>query len=109
LAKRTRVAGGPDIAINDGEVSLSAALRLGLPADVWLVRYDPRVIETPVRAGENAGRTLPHKNVVRALVHLGSWSGRPARFSLPKRNDGLAAAILVQAPDGGPILAASKV
>jgi hypothetical protein len=35
-------------------------------ADVWLVSYDPRVIQVPVKAGENTGKTLPS----------GTWCGR---------------------------------
>ena len=77
-------------------------------ADVWLVRYDPRVVEVEVRRGENAGRTLPHKNVVRELTLLGRWDGRAASFPAPAGGDELAEAALVQAAGAGPILAAAK-
>ncbi len=109
LAARISIAGGPSIAVRDGAVILGAAPFSGPSADVWLVRYDPRVVQVPIRAGENDGRTLPHKNVVHALIRLGAWSGGPARFSLPRAQDGLAAAVLVQTADAGPILAASKL
>jgi hypothetical protein len=78
------------------------------PADVWLVRYDPRIIQVPIRRGENGGQTLPHKNVVRALVRLGDWSGPARVFALPPDPGGLKTAILVQSGRGGPILAATR-
>jgi hypothetical protein len=73
-----------------------------------LVRYDPRVIAVPVRAGENEGRTLPHKNVVRSLTRIGAWAGQAETFAIPPAAPGLATAVLVQAPGAGPILAAAK-
>ena len=76
-------------------------------ADIWLVRYDPREVAVPVKAGENGGRTLPHRNIVRELVKLGRWSGGAAAFPLPQpTRPGLATAALVQIGSGGPIVAA---
>ena len=78
-------------------------------ADVWLVRYDPKIVAVPVRAGENAGRTLPHRNVVHDLVKLGAWSGSAAHWARPAAVPGLAEAVLVQRPGGGPILTALRL
>jgi hypothetical protein len=78
-------------------------------ATVWLVRYDPRVQNVPIRAGENGGRTLPHRNIVRELVPLGTWLGAPVRFALPPAAPPLRGAILVQEGKGGPILAATRI
>ena len=79
------------------------------PADVWLVRYDPRTINVAIRAGENSGRTLPHKNVVRELVNLGTWNGDAATFNLPAaKTPGLSTAAMVQIKHGGSILSAAK-
>jgi hypothetical protein len=81
----------------------------GAPADVLLVRYDPRTLFIPIRRGENGGKTLPHKNVVRDIVRLGAWTGQPARFVLPPAADPTwRAAVLIQAAGSGPILAAAK-
>lgn len=75
---------------------------------VWLVRYDPRTVKTPIGAGENRGRLLPHRDVVHQLVHLGEWNGNPADFTLPApMQGGLRTAVLVQTGKGGPILGAS--
>jgi hypothetical protein len=106
MAKTVRK-GGPAVRIDGDEVSVSAAAAPNAPADVWLVRYDPRTIQVPIRAGENTGRTLPHRNVVRELTRIGSWSGEAAIFKIQPKL-ALTEAILVQAPGGGPILAAAK-
>jgi hypothetical protein len=100
------------IAVDRVTVGRAEAAAAALPAggaDVWLVRYDPRIVQVPVKAGENGGRTLPHRNVVRELVRLGSWTGEAAGFDVPQPGqDGLSTAVLVQAGAGGPILAAVR-
>lgn len=77
--------------------------------DVWLVRYDPRTINVTIGAGENGGRTLPHRNVVRELVRLGKWNGSAHVFKLPLASmNGLSTAALIQIENGGAILSASR-
>jgi len=78
-------------------------------AIVQLVSYDPRVINQPVRAGENAGATLPHINIVTALTKLGQFTGATVRFTLPSPGANMAQAVLVQQGIGGPIVAAAKI
>jgi len=74
-------------------------------ADVWLVRYDPRSLEITPRRGDNKGQTLVQRNVVREIVRLGGWRGRPTAYRLPATKvEGLAMAVIVQAPKGGKIL-----
>ncbi len=78
-------------------------------ATIWLVRYDPRIQNVAIRSGENSGRTLPHKNIVRELDRLGSWNGKAAAYTLPKaRLAGMKSVILVQSANG-PILAGQKI
>jgi hypothetical protein len=101
-----RGASGPALVAAGNRISIAAGAG---PADVWLVRYDPRVVQVPIRAGENGGRTLPHRNVVRELVRLGQWTGAAAGFARPAPVAGLAEAVLVQRPGGGTILAALKL
>jgi hypothetical protein len=105
--KRATLTGGPAVALSGRKVTVSGAAP-GRAADVWLVRYDPRVAQVPVKRGENGGKTLPIKNVVKALTRLGQWSGGEKSFEAPAAPAGLSTAILVQAGPGGPILAAAK-
>lgn len=76
---------------------------------VWLVSYDPRTLQVPIRAGENGGRTLAHRNIVRAIEQLGSWTGTQHSYQLPQAQSGLARVVLVQAGTAGPIIAARKL
>ena len=107
IVKTDRGNGGPAIAIAGNSVTLNGTTTR--PADVWLVRYDPRSVEVAVKAGENSGKTLPHRNIVRELIRIGSWSGGAAQFSVPAAQlPGLATAAFVQAGPGGAILAAVR-
>ena len=109
LIDRHRPFSGPNVQFRDGAVGFAGGPAPSAPADVWLVRYEPRPINVPVERGENGGRTLPHADVVRELVRLGDWRGQTVGYRLPAATRaGLATAVLVQAPNGGPILAAAK-
>ena len=108
VAAGDRGAQGPGLALSGTKVRVGAgAVRGG--ADVWMVRYDPRLVQVPVRRGENGGKTLPHRNVVKQLVRLGAWSGAPETLRLPSEADpALRTAVFIQLPKGGAILAAAK-
>ena len=99
----------PTVALSGGAVDIGAAHAPDGGADVWLVRFDPNIVQVPVARGENGGRTLPHKNVVHELVRLGGWGGAAKHFDLPDTAaGGMKTAILVQSAYTGPILAAAK-
>lgn len=101
--------GGPSIEAGQGEVAVGPG-KASAAANVWLVRYDPRVREVAIRAGENGGRTLPHRNIVTELSRIGGWNGTAARFAVPPSRDGaLRSAVFVQQDRGGPIIAALKI
>ena len=107
-AHRGSPRGAPDArVISRGRRALVGAGRLPPGgADVWLVRYDPRPVSVTVTRGENRGRTVPHRNVVRQLVRLGSWSGRVRTFRRPPPSgSGLKTTVLVQARRSGRLLA----
>lgn len=110
LAATPRLAGGPAITANGYDVTIAAGIRPARPATVWLVRYDPRTLRVAIGRGENGGRKIDHRNVVRQLIRLGGWNGSATRFSLGRAvPKGLAGAILVQDGANGPILAARHV
>ena len=74
-------------------------------ADVWFVRFDPRDQTIEVKAGDNRGARVSHRNVVRQLVRLGRWNGRPLVFAEPPaQEDGLMSLVLVQKAHAGAIL-----
>jgi hypothetical protein len=86
IGKDERPSASPLVAFSVGSVAIGAAPAPTQAADVWLVRYDSRTIEVPVLRGENAGKTLPHKNIVRELARLGGWSGQAvfdSRINVP--------------------------
>jgi hypothetical protein len=109
MVARARTRPTATLTASGGKVSVSAGVAPRRGADVWLVRYDPRVIQVPVKAGENGGKTLPQRNVVRSLRRLGAWDGRPATFAAPPAAAALKSVVLVQGRDGGPILAAARL
>ena len=99
----------PGLKLTAISVSVGEGPKPAEAADVWLARYDPHTLQVAIHGGENGGKTLPHKNIVRELVRLGGWSGAPETLRLPApRQPGLTDAVLVQLPRGGPILAAAK-
>ena len=109
LRSADRGAGGPTIMASSNAVAIGAG-RARTPATVWLVRYDPRTLSVPIRAGENNGKTLPHRDIVRNLTALGTWTGKPVRFALPTSSDPvLRTAVFVQQGKGGAIVAAARV
>ena len=97
------------VTVAPGKVSVAAGVAPRRGADVWLVSYDPRVIQVPVKAGENTGKTLPQRNVVRGLKRLGAWSGQAATYDAPAVDPALRSVVIVQGKDAGPILAVARL
>jgi hypothetical protein len=108
ISRGDRGAGGPRIGFSGGAVTVGAGAAPTGGADVWLARYIPHAVEVTIPRGENAGHTLPYKDVVREMVLLGHWQGEAATFSVPVGDLALAEAAIVQANGAGPILAAAK-
>ena len=107
IDRNDRGNGGPALTLGATAVDISGTT--AKPANLWLVRYDPQSIAVPVKAGENSGKTLPHRNIVREFIRIGQWTGGNARFALPAATrPGLATAVLVQAGPGGAIIAAAR-
>jgi hypothetical protein len=109
MSRGDRGSDGPSVGFSGGAVTVGAGAAPAGGADVWLARYIPHTVKVLIPRGENAGHTLPYKDVVREMVLLGRWRGEAASFPAPGGSDpSLAEAAIVQASGGGPILAASK-
>jgi hypothetical protein len=81
-------------------------------ATIWLAVVQ-REVEVPVKAGENAGKTLTYYNVVRELTPVGVWNGRPTTIRLarnavmhPESEDLI---VLIQEANTGPIIGAARL
>jgi len=96
----------PDIRfIGPRRVDIGSAQAPKGGGEVWLIRYDPRERDVAVKAGDNRGQTIEHKNVVREVKRLGAWRGRPVAFRLPLATDeGLKTVVIVQAGRGGRVI-----
>jgi hypothetical protein len=100
----------PPLSIRGGRLAVAAGAAPKGGADVWLVRYDPRTVQVAIRAGENGGRTLPHRDIVRDLVKIGRWTGAAQSFALPGGAPApLKSVVLLQGGSGGPILDALRI
>ena len=107
IATSTALSGGPVITYGKQSVTVGAGSGA---ATVWLVRYDPHIQNVEIKAGENKGRTIPHRNIVRQLVKLGSWNAKAANYALPKSpSAAYKSAILVQRTGGGAIYSAKII
>ncbi|HET9159122.1 MAG TPA: DUF1223 domain-containing protein [Caulobacteraceae bacterium] len=96
----------PSVRRQGGKVVIGSGARLKGGADVWLIRYDPRSREVEVGKGENKGKVIAYRNVVRDLQKLGTWNGKAKAFKLPDdKDDGLRSAVIVQQAGGGRVLA----
>jgi hypothetical protein len=100
------------IAVRDGAVLVDLAAMNGVsPSDVLLVAYQNSATSA-IGRGENSGRTLTEYNIVRAVRHLGHYTGEAREYgvavgSLPK--DATNVAVLVQLLRQGPVIAAASL
>jgi hypothetical protein len=94
---------------SDGRIAVGSGRFPKGGAEVWLIRYDPNPQSVDIKRGENRGRAMVYRNVVRELVRLGSWSGKRKSFALPAAatelaNADLKTVIVVQGTKGGRVL-----
>ncbi len=93
-----------------GDVLQLALLETSHPvkADIYMIVFD-REHTTKVQRGENRGKTITNRNVVRTLQHIGTWQGEAAKLSSPIAEDGDSCAVIVQSSATGAILGAATV
>lgn len=100
----------PALTVNESprgmRVSVGRGAHQSAPADVWVASYDPGPVWADINGGENAGLRVPHYNLVRRIARLGEWSGAPVSFNRTACRP--ACAVIVQAHNGGPVLAAAR-
>jgi hypothetical protein len=81
-------------------------------ATLWLVAYDNKHV-TEIKKGENRGRTLSYYNVVRSVRPVATWEGKQSEIVLNLAKEIAAGyqncAVLLQAGDGGKIVAAARL
>ena len=99
--RRARAASRTPVPISLSRAGETVEVRVGAGngrGRALLIGYDPRR-ETPVRRGENAGRTIMQANVVRSLTPLGDWTGHEVALKAATPL-GERLAVLLQAPNG---------
>ena len=101
-------ANAPVITASRGAVTVAGG-PASRDANVVLITYDPRTINTPIHSGENSGRTLPHRNIVLSIQTLGHWHGGTVHCVVAPARAQTAQAILVQQGTGGQLIAAAKL
>lgn len=92
-----------------GWLATIPAAEVDQPATVWLALYDREHV-TPVRRGENSGKTLTNYNIVRELRRIGRWDGTKLDLPLDIGATDLTDrgfAVIVQAGATGAILGAA--
>lgn len=81
-------------------------------ADVWLAAVQDRGL-VDIKRGENANRKVAYHNVVREMRAIGVWNGEGRTFTIPRpelnRTCCQSVVVMVQAKDGGAILATRQV
>jgi hypothetical protein len=100
LARRDRQEVPVTLALDHGQ----AQIKLGpggeaAAASVLLIGFDRRHT-TAVRRGENAGRTLPHVDVVRGVEEIARYSGTAGAIAAPIHWNCDRIAVVLQATDG---------
>jgi hypothetical protein len=100
----------PDVAfIGERRVDVGSGRAPRGGAEVWLIRYDPREQAVEVKAGDNRGKTVSQRNVVREVVRLGAWRGKATAYRIRTRaEDGLKTVLLVQAMQDGRIVGVAE-
>jgi len=79
-------------------------------ATLWLAVISASVT-VPITRGENQGKTVTYNNVVRELMPIGMWNGKPMTVQLERhsfmRPDADRCAVILQQGKAGPIVGAA--
>ncbi|ANY18899.1 hypothetical protein A6F68_00364 [Tsuneonella dongtanensis] len=94
----------PSLSVSGSAISIAGP---GKGGELMLLTLRPSVT-VGIGSGENGGLRVTYTNVVEGEQRIGSWSGGPARFSIPAETlaaKGKRHAVILREPDGGPVLA----
>ena len=95
----------PELAIHRRAVRCA-----GEEARLWLAVISASVT-VPITRGENQGKTVTYNNVVRELMPIGMWNGKPMTVQLERhsfmRPDADRCAVILQQGKAGPIVGAA--
>jgi hypothetical protein len=107
IARTNPLSASPGISGTDGAVTIGRGSTSG---EIWLIRYDPALLNVDITAGENKARRLPHRNVVREMHLLGQYNGAAQSYALPKpKLSGLTNVVILQRKGVGKIIAARRI
>ncbi|EPS41378.1 hypothetical protein H072_4711 [Dactylellina haptotyla CBS 200.50] len=112
VSKGYMAAANEDLArvTTEGNSILISGEDLDETADMHLVRYMPKPADVDIRRGENAGRCIPHRNVVVDIKKIGEWKGGSIVFNIgEEKQDGIERAVLLQKGRGGPVIGSAKL
>ncbi|MEH3144532.1 MAG: DUF1223 domain-containing protein [Methylobacterium frigidaeris] len=94
-------------------IDVDASASPGRRAELWLLPV-ARAREVAIVRGENRGRTMTYRNVVRGMHHVGPWFGTATHYEVPRTvlppGEADSYVLVLQAEHGGPgrILGAAK-
>lgn len=78
--------------------------------ELLIARYEKEPLTVKPKAGQNKGKKIIHRNVVRELVKVADWSGGETTVALPaNRQDGLQRVLFLQGKGCVPIFAAVRL
>jgi hypothetical protein len=79
-------------------------------ATLWLAVIS-KAVSVPIERGENQGKTITYSNVVRELIPIGMWNGKPMTVQLERHSfmqpGADRCAVLLQQGHAGPIVGAA--
>jgi len=90
------------------QITAQALAQIEGPFTIHMLHYAP-LHTTQIKRGENRGKTLEYANVVEGWTELGSWDGREALDMTAQVEGDKPTVVIIQKPEGGPILAAARV
>ena len=99
---------------NDTELRIDSDLLHADPHDILLIMYDSKPEIVKIKKAVNKGKKIEHRNVVTGITKIGEWIGGNLTIPLPETaqrggHGNLEIVAVVQAGNGGPILASQRL